>query len=240
MTKIADYRQNDKFRDSYNIFTISLNGELGNHRKTLLNFDTEIFEGYTYDNAPQFIKDKFRFWKVNGVIRRSLQAQHGAIGCFASHYLCMKKIVNEKIDMAIICEDDAFQKAYLPNPDIFTEATLLGTFIFHPKSWERNNKWVRETMPEVMFSWQKNIVDIDYEVFRWRGLHAYLFPKWQDAKKITDFIEQQEKLQAIDILLPNNKLIKKLHYPAIFGQNLGLLSQIDATINIYNVMKSIL
>ena len=90
---MTDFKQNDKFRDSYNIFTISLNTDIGNARKELLNFDTEILEACTYDTTPQFIKDKFKFWQIGNKIARPISGQHGTIGCFGSHiclFLCKK------------------------------------------------------------------------------------------------------------------------------------------------------
>lgn len=227
MTKIADYRQNDKFRDSYNIFTISLNTDIGNHRKDLLNFDTEIFEACTYETTPQFIKDKFRFWQIGNKIARPISGQHGTIGCFGSHYLVMKKIVDEQIDNAIITEDDAMQKAYLPDPSIFKEPTLLGAFLFHPTNWKDSDRWVREEMSDLIFSWNSNIIEVDYAKFRWRGCHSYLFPKWQQAQKIVEHIDNAPFLKAIDQELPNNRLLNYLHYPAIFEQRRTLESQID-------------
>ena len=143
MTKIKDFKQNDKFRDSYNIFTISLNTDTGNHRKTLLNFESEIFEACNYETSPQFVKDRFDFWKMGGKIVSSMKRQHGTIGCFSSHYLLMKKIVEEKIDMALITEDDALQKQPLPDPKIFPsdQPTLLGAFFFHPTNFNLTKKW---------------------------------------------------------------------------------------------------
>tara|TARA_R100000995_G_scaffold77134_1_gene47059 strand:+ start:4992 stop:5702 length:711 start_codon:yes stop_codon:yes gene_type:complete len=227
---MTDFKQNDKFRDSYNIYTISLNTDVGNHRKSLLNFDTEIFEACTYESSPQFIKDKFKFFKIGKKTARPISGQHGTIGCFSSHYLVIKKIADEQIDNAIITEDDAMQKANLPDPSIFTEPTLLGAFLHHPTSFRDTERWAKEVMPEIIFSWSTNVIEIDYSIFRWRGCHSYLFPKWQQAKKIVEHIENASFLKAIDTELPNNKLLNHLHYPAIFEQRRDLKSQIETNL----------
>lgn len=239
---MTDFRHNDKFRDSYNIFTISLDNSTGDARKELLSFDTEIFEACTYDTAPDFIKDRMAFYKIDGKVLRSERGQHGVIGTFGSHYLLLKKIIAEQIDMVLVTEDDAYQKNKLPDPDILDKnsATLYGCLMFHPKSYAKQSKWIREEMHEVIFTLNNGINDIDYSLYRWRGAYSYVIPRWQVAKEIVVNIENSKRYKAIDDFLANNRLINKLHYPAIFENNRNISSQIQSNKALHQALRSML
>ena len=140
-------------------------------------------------------------------------------GILNSHMTIIKKIVKNKIDQALIIEDDAiidFKLLKKINLDKLPQDSIIyfgGSL--HPPDTFKNKGWSHE---KIIKSFKKGINKIDPEKFRILGGHGYYFPKWEHAKQLVDIINKKKKIRALDtemVKLQRSGIIKYFYYPAI-------------------------
>jgi hypothetical protein len=117
------------------IFVMSLDTEIGEKRRKRLNYDYEIIWGIDkLEDVPEWIKNKT-------LIRYNVKDKETLLRKKASHlytyYKILEKIVDEKLNNVVICEDDAIMtdKKYLDTLLLDykeNDAVLLNGKLHHP------------------------------------------------------------------------------------------------------------
>lgn len=140
-------------------------------------------------------------------------------GILNSHMSIIKKIVDKKINQALVIEDDAvidFKLLEKINLDNLPQDSIIyfgGTL--HPPDTFKNKTWSHE---ETIKSFKRGINKIDTKKFRILGGHGYYFPKWEIAKDLLDKVDSKKKMRALDsemVKLQRSGNIKYFYYPAI-------------------------
>jgi GR25 family glycosyltransferase involved in LPS biosynthesis len=140
-------------------------------------------------------------------------------GILNSHMSIIKKIVKQKINQALVIEDDAvidfkmLEKINLNNLPQDSIIYFGGTL--HPPDTFKNKTWTHE---ETIKSFKKGINKIDSKKFRILGGHGYYFPTWETAKDLLDKVDTKKKMRALDsemVKLQRSQDIKYFYYPAI-------------------------
>lgn len=198
------------------IIVLSMDTELGEKRRNKLNYDYEWFKSVSGEE----IIDRFNF-RYN----TSQGLKDATASCFNSHLKMMKKIVDEKLNDVIICEDDSI-KVYDVDTSNINEICLFGGTIRHPSNWAKDREW-RKTND---ISFQDGMNKIDYEKYRWTQTYAIYYPTWEDTNKLLKTIlESKNKYCHLDIFLSKNKLINYLYYPSPFMSCDEGISQIGSS-----------
>ena len=140
-------------------------------------------------------------------------------GILNSHMSIIKKIVDKKINQALVIEDDAvidFKLLEKINLDNLPQDSIIyfgGTL--HPPDTFKNKTWSHE---ETIKSFKRGINKIDTKKFRILGGNGYYFPKWEIAKDLLDKVDSKKKMRALDsemVKLQRTGDIKYFYYPAI-------------------------
>ena len=116
------------------IFLVSLDNVTGKERRSRLNYSYEIDYGNTSLDFvdPNIIKKMSRNNSNDNLFR--IKCCH-----FDQMIKLLKRIVNEKLDNVIICEDDAIDLELIDisySSGIIKEPVLLNAKLHHPKSWK--------------------------------------------------------------------------------------------------------
>ena len=144
-------------------------------------------------------------------IRRT--PQHlGKVGCFLSHMKLLKHIVDNKINKAIVVEDDALQVNQLPE-DLLTvdRFTYLGGFIM-------NKKITSKEPIQIDHKTGFNMLD---EKYRMICTVAYYIPKWEIAEDLYKQLMAMKRWRAIDITYGNIIKNPLYVYPAVYLEEYG-------------------
>jgi len=132
-------------------------------------------------------------------------------GCSESHLRLMKKIIDEKIDKAIIVEDDTELDIHrLSELDDIKEFCYIGGHFQPPR--------LDKPLKKEFISLEPGLNDIDTEIFTIAGGYGLYFPTYQCCKKIYDLIMSKKKKRAIDSefrILQKKGIIKHFIFPAI-------------------------
>ena len=140
-------------------------------------------------------------------------------GILNSHMSIIKKIVKEKINQALVIEDDAiidFKELKKIDLNQLPQDSIIyfgGTL--HPPDTFKNKKWKHE---ETIKDFKKGINEIDTTKFRILGGHGYYFPKWEIAEDLLKRVDSKKKMRALDsemVKLQRIGVIKYFYYPAI-------------------------
>jgi len=140
-------------------------------------------------------------------------------GILNSHMSIIKKIVKQKINQALVIEDDAvidFKMLEKINLNKLPQDSIIyfgGTL--HPPDTFKNKTWRHE---QTIKSFKKGINKIDPKKFRILGGHGYYFPTWETAKDLLDKVDTKKKMRALDsemVKLQRSQDIKYFYYPAI-------------------------
>ena len=144
-------------------------------------------------------------------IRRT--PQHlGKVGCFLSHMKLLKHIVDNKINKAIVVEDDALQVNQLPE-DLLTvdRFTYLGGFIM-------NKKITSKEPIQIDHKTGFNMLD---EKYRMICTVAYYIPTYQIAEDLYKQLMAMKRWRAIDITYGNIIKNPLYVYPAVYLEEYG-------------------
>jgi hypothetical protein len=188
------------------IFVMSLDTEIGEKRRKRLNYDYEIIWGIDkLEDVPEWIKNKT-------LIRYNVKDKETLLRKKASHlytyYKILEKIVDEKLNNVVICEDDAIMtdKKYLDTLLLDykeNDAVLLNGKLHHPKTYKKD-----KLFNENDIHFQNGINKIDYERYRWSCCACIYYPTWESAQKLMACIIKSKSLTYLDLFLSKNKIIK--------------------------------
>lgn len=188
------------------IIVLSLNNEVGKYRRSKLNYNYEHFLGTSsLEDIPKEILNKIsRNNSKDEFFRRKSCA-------FYSHYRILRKIVEEKIDDVIVCEDDAILKD-IPKFVDKDEAILLNGELHHPKNFKLDKEFNRDEIEFV-----DGINEIDYSKYRWSCVGCVYYPTYKSAEKILKYLDNSKtQYTHMDLYMSKHKLIKYLQYPSVF------------------------
>ncbi len=196
------------------IFVMSMDTQIGEKRRKRLNYDHEIMWGiYKLEDVPEWMTSKI-------LIRYNVKDKETLLRKKASHlytyYTILEKIVNEKLNNVVICEDDAIMtdKKYLETIMLDysgLDAVLLNGKLHHPITYRKDKSFDRDDI-----HFQNGINKIDYERYRWSCCACIYYPTWESAQKLMSCIIKSKSLTYLDLFLSKNKIIKKLYYPSPF------------------------
>jgi GR25 family glycosyltransferase involved in LPS biosynthesis len=210
------------------IIVLSMDNEIGENRRKLLNYDYEWFKCVSGEE----IMDKFNF-RYN----TSQKLKDATASCFNSHLKIMKKIVDEKINDVVICEDDSIKELDINNIDTsnINEICLFGGTLRHPKNWKYDKEWRKEHVNDIVDNFKEGVNKIDYEKYRWAQTYSIYYPNWEKTNELLNNILNSKKSYChLDIFLSKNKLINYLYYPTPFICDDNGLSQIA---NSFGIIK---
>ena len=198
------------------IFLVSLDNVTGKERRSRLNYSYEIDYGNTSLDFvdPNIIKKMSRNNSNDNLFR--IKCCH-----FDQMIKLLKRIVNEKLDNVIICEDDAIDLELIDisySSGIIKEPVLLNAKLHHPKSWKLDTKKnFNENIKPIINKFVNGINEIDYEKYRWSCCACIYYGSWKSVENILNYYEKDKKqLTYFDLWLSKNKLIKYLYYPSLF------------------------
>ena len=196
------------------IFVISMDTEIGEKRRKRLNYDHEvIWATDKLEDVPEWIKNKT-------IIPYNVKDKETLLKKKASHlytyYKILEKIVNEKLNNVVICEDDAIMtdKKYLETIMLDyreNDAVLLNGKLHHPKTYKKD-----KLFNENDIHFENGINKIDYETYRWSCCACIYYPSYESAQKLMACIIKSKSLTWLDLFLSKHKIIKKLYYPSPF------------------------
>jgi len=226
------------------IFLMSMDTETGKQRRDKINYIYESYPEYCITDINLVcdrIKNKMRKpYNIN-------ENLYNKICCHFQNYIyLLQKIVDEKLNHIVICEDDAilihWGFYYYGRVENLDGPIILGSKLHHPTSWKLDTKKyfdenISPCIDEFTKSENNNIHNIDYNKYRWSCCACIYYPHWEDAKKILDFYNNDKKqLTWLDLWMSKNKLIKYLYYPSVFEINDDGLSQLNTSAGgvIYN------
>ena len=175
----------------YTIFVINISSSRWDNYKDDNRFTRWVGCNGKEDLSLDFVNDKYHFyWNCNDDLRMNIA------GCSESHLSCIKHIYENKIDNAIIIEDDTivdFEK--LSSLKQLNKVVYLGGD-FHPVKLKDKNKFEKP-----VFDKDLSVRTIDTESFLISGAFGYLIPHWNLA---SDLLEQNgKKRRAIDVEFKN-------------------------------------
>jgi len=153
------------------------------------------------------------YWNI-----KDTHQHYAKCGCYHSHFSLLEKIVENKMDMVLICEDDAKQvKDYpkklkhLPRDGI----TYLGGFIMNKKITCKE---------DIKIDHKEGINELDKDKYRMVMALSYIVPTWQVAEQIVKNLKNKERIRAWDIDLSNEAPKIYYEYPAVYNESDGISS----------------
>ena len=200
-------------RDSNGIcrFVISLDNEVGKKRRTLLNYEYNLFRGIKGVDCPDWIVEKMKH-------RSNIQDKNkmGKLGCWASYATLLQKIINEKINNVLILEDDCIQVSntdYLP--PLGDKPIYLNGYFHHPTNYtKRNKEWIRNVKKNLPI--KKGINAIRWDKIRIVGTWGVFIPRWEQAYEILFKLANSKTYTTVDSQLSKHHIIDRFYYPSLF------------------------
>ena len=140
-------------------------------------------------------------------------------GILNSHMSIIKKIADNKINQALIVEDDVtidFNSLKKINLDKLPQDSLIYFGgVLHPPTSFKDKSWSYEN---TIKPFKKGINKINPDKYRIFGGFGYYIPKWEIAKELYDIFSKKPKLKPLDTemtYLQKKGMIKYFYYPAI-------------------------
>ena len=140
-------------------------------------------------------------------------------GILNSHMGIIKKIAKNKINHALVVEDDVEIDFKLLKKINFnklpTDSLIYLGGVLHPPTSFKDKSWSYE---KTIQGFKKGINRIDSSKYRVFGGFGYYFPRWEIAKELYDIFSKKEKLKPLDTemtYLQKKGIIKYFYYPAV-------------------------
>ena len=181
--------------------------------------DDERYIRFSACNGVEMSKENPYYDKLQIMWNAGDRKKKCTAGILNSHMSIIKKIVKEKIDQALIIEDDAivdFKKLKSINLDKLPQDSIIyfgGSFL--PPDSFKNKTWKHS---DAIKGLKNGINVIDSKKYRILGGHGYYFPKWELAKHLLDKVDTKKKMRALDsemVKLQRTGDIKYFYFPAI-------------------------
>ena len=170
-------------------------------------------------NGVEMSKENPYFDKLQIMWNAADRKKKCTAGILNSHMSIIKRIVKQKINQALVIEDDAvidfkmLEKINLNNLPQDSIIYFGGTL--HPPDTFKNKTWSHD---QTIKSFKKGINKIDIKKFRILGGHGYYFPTWETAKDLLEKVDTKKKMRALDsemVKLQRTGDIKYFYYPAV-------------------------
>lgn len=203
------------------IIVLSMDTEFGEKRRNKLNYEYEWFKSVSGEE----IMDRFNF-RYN----TSQRLKDATASCFNSHLKIMKKIVDEKLNDVVICEDDSIKLNDVSPQQLskINEICLFGGVLRHPSNWKEDTKWRKEKVDDIIKTFDDGMNKIEYDKYRWGQTYAIYYPSWEKTNELlNNILESKKSYCHLDIFLSKNKLIKYLYFPTPFMSSDEGKSQIN-------------
>jgi len=201
------------------IIVLSMDTEIGEKRRNKLNYDYEWFKSVSGEE----IIDRFNF-RYN----TSEDKKKRIMSVFNSHLKILQKIVDEKLNDVVVCEDDSIKLNDDHQLSKINEICLFGGVLRHPSNWKEDTKWRKEKVDDIIESFDDGMNKIEYDKYRWTQIYAVYYPSWEKANELLkSILESKKKYCHIDIFISKNKLINYLYYPTPFMSSDDGISQVD-------------
>lgn len=197
------------------VFYLNLDDAVHRRNNMEKRFPTAIrWKSTSRDKVPKTLDDRM-------VSRYNIKRhKHLArCGCFMTHYTLLKHIVENKLNNVLILEDDAVlhdDNVKLENIEIGDGLTYLGGY-FHPV------KMTSKDLPVVECKEGLNSKSNDFRIIM---CMSYAISKWEYAGYILNYIDNQKRFRAIDIMMHDVPVKQYYIYPALIVDS-GDVSQID-------------
>jgi GR25 family glycosyltransferase involved in LPS biosynthesis len=164
---------------------------------------------YEEMEACELFDKMISYWNI------SPRNHYGKCGCYHSHLSLLQNIVKYKMDMVLVCEDDAVQVKDFPTKWKRDGITYLGGFI-------KNKKITSNS--EIKIKHKNGINELDKSKYRMMMTMSYVCPKWEIAEEILNKLLQKKRIRAWDIDLFN--CLDKIYYeyPACYIEDDGISS----------------
>ena len=153
------------------------------------------------------------YWNI-----KDTHQHYAKCGCYHSHLSLLEKIVKYKMDMVLICEDDAKQVKefpkklkHLPRDGII----YLGGFIMNDKITSKE---------KIEIDHKQGINELNKDKHRMVMALSYIIPTWEIAEQIVKKLKDKERLRAWDIDLNNASPKIYYEYPAVYVESDGISS----------------
>ncbi len=125
-------------------------------------------------------------------------------GCWRSHTLLWRYIIDNRLNGTLILEDDACRVGDLPLELPQDGITYLGGF-FHNKKMTNNKKFVHISV--------NGINKLDKDKMRILMTMAYYIPTWEIAKKMLESVDKP-RIRAIDVMMYGIDIPTYYQFPA--------------------------
>ena len=212
VNKKINSEYNNTIKNDMIKLVISVENDIGKKRLMNLNYDYIHIKAVT--KAPKWILDNFKLFHNEDINSKKTKAK---MACFSSHIKALEYIVKNKLDNVVILEDDAFLDGEIIDNFPDDGACLLGATLRHPTNWNKDAKFRKNNVNDIIKKFKIGINTIDYNIYRWTQAHAIYYPNWTVAKINLNIIKKSKyKYKHYDIFLSDRKLVKYLHYPSIF------------------------
>ena len=206
-------------------WVISMNTPEGGRRRSRLNFEHVIKQGFAFTEIPSGFASKM------GKGRYSEKNYQSITGSFYSHYMLWVELSQLEIPGVCICEDDAHKIRKIPQA--FEDAPgliLFGGAVRGPGIWEKEvGEWVKTgQFWEVLKSFTNGLNDVSRSTFRWTmAISYYITPAV--AKQLVDKVHQSsKKLKVVDVWLGESTMVKQLLFPPAFTDHPDSISQCNS------------
>ena len=140
-------------------------------------------------------------------------------GIVNSHMGVIKTIMKNKINNALVVEDDVvieYDKLKKMNFEKLPQDSLIYFGgVLHPPTSFKDKKWKYEN---VIKDFKNGINKIESDKYRIFGGFGYFFPRWEIAKELYDIFSKKEKIKPLDTemtYLQKKGIIKYFYYPAL-------------------------
>tara|TARA_B100000768_G_C11262473_1_gene369448 strand:- start:982 stop:1611 length:630 start_codon:yes stop_codon:yes gene_type:complete len=172
----------------------------------------------------KFFDDSWKRWsatsrdKVDNLTDKKMVSYHNVTrdyhlakcGCFKSHKLLLRYIVDNKLNKVIICEDDAEQIVHDIPDDLGDGFVYLGGYFLNKKRTEGEYTGECGSVNGL-----NDLTDKNFDVCM---TMSYYIGTWEVASALLEEINELTRWRAIDILYMKSCIPKKYYYPAIFTE----------------------
>lgn len=165
---------------------------------------------FTNPEVDEHYDRQVNMWKIRPENKRK------NVAIILSHLRALKYIIDNKIDDAVILEDDvvvdyAGVERMLPKLS-HDHITQLGGHLWPPRFTMKKNEWVKPKPKD-------GVNEIDTSQYHIMGAYGYYIPRWQLAEELHDWIHASKRWRNYDNLIEKSPLKRYFFYPALITIN---------------------
>jgi GR25 family glycosyltransferase involved in LPS biosynthesis len=184
------------------IFVINCNGSEDRWN----NYTDEKYERWEGTHWNELPENDLRFKKMVSYYNINPQEHKAKVGCLVSHTNLWRYIVCNKMNDILVLEDDAVQVRPLPQNLPTDAVTYLGGLSWNLKTLDGAKK----------ISFSEGIYLVDG--FKILMTMSYYLPTWEIAKELLDYVEDQKRWRAIDVMMTKSPITFYISYPASYEE----------------------